>query len=405
MQREVKSKMKVLFVPCVCGVLPHLGPLVALAAQLAGTRYEPAFLLPAQLHQAARMVDLPVVDINYQRDQGFRNEMLAYGKFKPDVVVDDLGVTSLLSTKLAQLPRVAIQRTGVFRGAVPNVSTHRHSFGNIDFAKFYQHAAIVCNAPSPQNLIEACEADAKIVPGIRSIEVLPPGLSEDPSFFFAGPLIIRDELTEAFVRCTKPTEPTMVDKLLREFFHHNQGRRIVFLTLGTNLSLDVNYHSIHTSIRNIIEYMLGSGNAVIASLATVKVSSHVQDMFFNHPFLPMHLICSRVDLMVHHCGSGTYQYQIVHAVPSVCIGSQCYDRDDVALRLDELAVAKYIPSPSEVPEFETRFMEAFDSLIDPTSVAFSNAKCALGLLKAECDRTSAAFNFETVLKYAIDRRQ
>jgi hypothetical protein len=102
--------------------------------------------------------------------------------------------------------------------------------------------------------------------------------------------------------------------------------------------------------------------------------------------------------MIHHCGSGTYQYQIKHLLPAICVGSQCFDRDDVAMRLQELGVARYIPAPEEADGFVDQFRKAFDACSDPASLWYQTARKRLQAIKRETDRGSAEFGFEEILE-------
>lgn len=373
--------------PCAHAVLPHLIPLIALESMLAAGRHETAFLVPHAFHKTLESNHKNVLDIDFQIEHSFRNEMLACGHFCPDVVVDDFSFTALLTTKLSNRPRVTIRRTGVFPGSATPNNTYRHSMHSkigpeFDFGTFYRDSEAFCGVPAPKNLADICAADMNIVPGIRSVEVLPAALCDDPTYVFAGALIVPD-----FVVSSGPIDD------LRAFFENNQRRPVVFLTLGSVLEPS-------QSIRDMIGHMLDRGVAVISNVILFDVRPFRNEMFFHAPFLPMHTVCSKVDLMVHHCGSGTYQYAIKHKLPSICLGSQCYDRDDVARRLEELGVAKYIPV-DEASEVAETFRELFDDCVNTTSHWYRTSKRSLDLLKDESDRTAAAFNFEAVLEKAV----
>jgi UDP:flavonoid glycosyltransferase YjiC (YdhE family) len=107
--------MKVLFVP-LNEVLSHVIPLLALNRKLIGSNVETAFIMPRAGHRLFRQTGVNVLDIDHR---GLRTEMVAYGRFSPDVVVDDLSLSTGYATALTGVPRVTIQRTGLFPGGKP----------------------------------------------------------------------------------------------------------------------------------------------------------------------------------------------------------------------------------------------------------------------------------------------
>jgi len=377
--------MRILFIPCAGGVVAHLLPLMALEARLDRSRHQAAFLVPLYLHELLRSQGLNVLDIDYRREQAFRNEMLACGRFRPDIIVDDLSLTALLTTKVFKRPRLTIRRTGTFPGGIPRHHTYRHSYHGEEFLfdTYYRDSERTFGIRAPKNLTEVCAADMNIVPGIRSIEVLPTALRDDPTYAFAGSLIVPDSQV-----------PTREDRLQQviQFFDRNQRRAVVYLTLGTTLNPT-------DQIREIAQCVLDSGFALISTVDLPDLVPAYREVFFYARFLPMDAVCSNVRLMIHHCGCGTYHYAIRHRVPSICIGSGCYDRDDIAYRLDELGIAKYIPQ-DELALLKT-FQATFLNCVDSAGQWYRTAKQSLELLRDEDERTSAAFDFEGALEKAL----
>lgn len=387
--------LRILFVPNTGAVIPHLLPLLALDFRLESSRHETAFLAPAAFHKSLRNERRNVLDIDYRSESLFRDEMAACGHFRPDVIVDDFSLSVLLTAKVANKPRITLLRTGSFPGGQPRDSAHRHSCEShagrkFDFGTHFQNFELLCGAPAPKTFSEACAANASIIPGIRAIEELPPSLDDDPSYFFAGALSISDSAVPTLFDANRDT----ASQDILAFLENNRERKIVYLTLGSVLKGD-------ESIRKSIEYMLSAGISVISTIDLPEVPSFLKSLFHYAPFVPMHVVCSRVSLMIHHCGSGTYQYAILHKVPSICIGSQCYDRDDVAYRLEELGVAKYIPANEDAVAFSKIFREKFDQCIDSQGHWYKEAKQRLELLKIENDQAAATFDFGTVLETAV----
>ena len=101
--------------------------------------------------------------------------------------------------------------------------------------------------------------------------------------------------------------------------------------------------------------------------------------------------------MIHHCGSGTYHYPIVHTLPSLIIATGYYDRDDVAERLQELGAAIHIRASDNQADTEERFAAAVWSLLDQESQQPRSMKSALTRLKLEAERTESSFSFSDVL--------
>jgi len=368
-------------------------PLIALNRQLDLGKHQTAFLVPRIYHTALKSMGLSVLDIDYRQEHAFRNEMAACWNFRPDVMVDDFSMTALFTAKLAKKPRITILRTGAFPGASPRDATHRHSSesangSRIDFSGTASSHAALAGLRAPKNFAEACAADIGIIPGIRSIEVLPEAARENPSFFFAGSLSIPD----ADIPMPGIDHAGAVASI-STFMGRHEGTPAAFATLGSVLKTN---EATHQAIR----YMLDCGMAVVSTMDVPDLSASSRERFLYLPFVPMHEICARVDLMIHHCGSGTYQYAITHKVPAICIGSGCYDRDDVAHRLEQLGVAKYIPHTLNVDAFAEKFRETFDECMSAGSSWHAMATKRLQLLKDEVDQTTARFDFESLLKRA-----
>jgi UDP:flavonoid glycosyltransferase YjiC (YdhE family) len=114
----------------------------------------------------------------------------------------------------------------------------------------------------------------------------------------------------------------------------------------------------------------------------------------------MHLVSSHVDLMVHQCGSGTYHYPLLHNVPAITIGTQCYDREEVAVRLEELGASTHIPSPAECDDFVERFKRTVAEHLGESGARLQERRECLSRLKNEIEQTVAAFDFEGLLDRA-----
>ncbi len=193
-----------------------------------------------------------------------------------------------------------------------------------------------------QSLSDLFAAEVKIVPGIRSLEVLPEKLKDDPSYFFSGPLILEDG---------------EIPLDLNLFFKKNRLRKKVYLTYGCAQKPPA-------EIKGCLEYMLKNNIALITNVEDEKCRQLFPETFYYSQYMPMHFVCSQVDMAIHHCGSATYHYPVLHKLNTITIGTECYDRENVALRLKELHVAEHIPSPGECLDFIQQFQNTFDQQIN-----------------------------------------
>lgn len=395
--------MKVLFVPLPEGGAAHLIPLLALNQMLANTSIETAFLVPGSMHEFLRQFGVQVVDIDNQMytRNGLRSEMRAYKKFGPNVVVDDANPGTGLASALARVARVAIQRTGMFPGGEPRNKNLRHSMALSELRDLPDVTFLGLSQPT--KFTDFFKADMKIVPGIRSIELLPAHLQDDQTYVFSGPLLLEDFMMgEVGLSNLRDLDKSlMINRFkdfgpLGQFFETHRNRRIVYATFGTHAEVS---GPLHEALR----YLLAHGLAVVSSISIPNLSDAEREAYYYANYLPMHFVCSNVDLMIHQCGSGTYHYPILHDLPTITVGSGCYDREDVADRLMELGVSVHLPGPTEQNDFRERFKAAIDQYLTNPSAFLPAREEKLRGLNREIQETSAGFNFPEVLHSAIER--
>jgi len=312
--------------------------------------------------------------------------------------VDDSSITTLFSSRLYKKPRVAIQRTGMFPGAFPRQKNKRYNFDTIISVDKYKNYANRIGLPEIKHYTDIFAAEMKIVPGIKTIEVLPDLLQSDPTYVFCGPLITNDYFLGVDSSPVEKNGPGKSEgyELLESFFYNNKNRFKVLFTYGT-------FASPNHPIFKAIKYLIDNNVAVVASIKIPELEGSHRDLFFCAKYLPMNYVCANVDLMIHHCGSGTYQYQIIHQLPSITIGTNFQDREDVAIRLEELGVNCHLPSPDDCENFLLLFEEIFEKFVEPSSSIYQTAKNKLVELKEETDQTCAAFDFHWVLEQAVER--
>lgn len=392
--------MRVLFVPYYGGGLSHIIPLVALNRMIADRGVETAFLFPriSELlpriagfvpDQARLEAELGIRILTVQHQGLVRTEMRAYREFSPDVVVDDCSLTTGYASTLRGVPRVTIQRTGTFPGYRPRNPRHVHSM-DVDVRRLPDVTSLGLRPPG--SFPDLFEAALKIVPGIPEVEVLPGEVCGDDSFVFCGPLLMDDLLVErpgsaasgeAAFRGIHDLDP------LERFLAVNEDRDLVYFTYGLIASPP-------PDIRECVRFLLEEGMAVVTSIRYDDLRDRYPDRYYCASYLPLHRVCSRAKLVVHHCGSATYHYPLLHGIPSLTIGTQCYDRDDVAVRLQELGASQHLPSPVECEGFVDRFGEAVrEALAGEVYLARKRESARLG---EEVRRVAAAFDFPRLLE-------
>jgi hypothetical protein len=215
----------------------------------------------------------------------------------------------------------------------------------------------------------------KIIPGISTIERLPKDIEDKESYFYSGPLLVMDQPSKN------------LSNRLDEFLNNNKLKPIVFITTGT---ID------RTPIEKFIEFFLIKGYAIITTCKCEINEVYKQEIFYNK-LLPINHICGLSNLVIHQCGSGMYHYPIMNRVPFLTIGTQCYDREDIALRLEELGISGHIPHPDDNPNYWNIFLELINKFENNTLTDF----VVMDKLLAEINKTMSIFNMDKVIQFAL----
>lgn len=397
--------MNALSIAAISGGASHLIPLFVLHQRYFRRIPElrNCFLLPKAKHGLFAQAGIDVLPIDYRLDiqslndnlQAHLNrlmelEQLAYLKAAPDLILEDNAFSTPLIAERNDIPRISIHRTGFFRSLPPERRNpaHMHSLEKGFEQKKYFDASYLLGAtpddPRPEMHASAAllgnylRAKTKLIPGIPSIEVLPESIADKNSYFYTGPLIVEDQPSPKLIR------------ELEGFLAKNQSRRKVFITMGLIDRSDIGLY---------VKHLLARGYAVIATSKT-KVPQAYRGSYFFNPFLPLHFVCSQVDLVIHQCGSGMYHYPILNHKPAITLSTQCYDREDVAVRLQDLQVSGHVPHPND----NAGFLERFVQLIDH----FENGKLCnfdqLQRLRAEIYQTMLDFDAEKMINYTLNRQ-
>jgi hypothetical protein len=389
------NEIKALFIPFE-GTISHTIPLIALSRMIKTKSIKTAFLLPRRVHQFGAKLGLNVLDIDYEAGKdknAFRTEMRAYNFFSPDVVIDDTSFITGFTTAIAKLPRVTIQRTGAFPGSLPYNTRYAHS---LDFDAKKLPDVTFMGLPQPRTFSDMFKADCKIIPGIPSIELLPTSLRFDPTYFFSGPLLLEDYLIEQ--ACAAEPQITAAHMQLdfvslERFFAKNARRKRVYITFGSEARAG-------RPVLSCIRRLLRQGVAVVTNIEVEGLSVEEKQSYYHAYYLPMNFVCANVDLVIHQCGSGTYHYPILHQAPMITIGTQCLDREVVALRLEEIGVSIHLSAPEERPDFEEAFLEAVEKRFSD-KLLLAETRQRMTDLNNEISRTAAAFDLEAILQKAI----
>lgn len=395
--------MNVLSIPALGGGASHLIPLYVLHQRYFSRmdNWQNYFLLPQEQHQRFRQAGVDVLPINYHlavrkqeldvsrhAPQLMELERKAFLRSRPDIILEDNSFSTPLIAEKNQVPRISIHRTGFFR-SLPSEQknpNHIHSLEKgFEEDRWFDASCILQPGrqahsdrgnSDTQRLQAYLSPKTKLIPGIPSIEVLPEDVPNRSSYFYTGPLTVEDHPS------------SVLQQELNAFFAANQGRYKALVTLGL---ID------RTNVSCFITDLLKRGFAVVSTVRTQPCSKYATRYFYNS-FLPLHYICSQVDLVVHQCGSGMYHYPILNEKPAITLGTRCYDREDVAVRLQQLGVARHVPHFRDNPQFFSIFQEHVVRFEEGRLIDFNQLK----KLKQEIYQTMLDFDMEQVIEYTLN---
>jgi hypothetical protein len=392
--------MNILTIPFITGGLSHLLPLFVLQQKYlrGNSEIKNQFLVNENAQNFLNIKGSKCVPINYCFDENLvrsgdfltlnecmiEMEKMAYNIVKPSLIIEDTAFFTPLIAEKNHVPRISIQRTGVFRSIDKRyrIANHVHSlqkggnsneFGN--FSTSSNSKLSISKDSDMYFLQQYTKPKVKIIPGIASIERLPENIEDKESYFYSGPLLVMD----------KPSKT--LSTRLDEFLNSNKKKSIVFITTGT---ID------RTPIENFIEFFVKHNYAVITTCNCAINETYKQEIFYNK-LLPLNYICGISNLVIHQCGSGMYHYPIMNRVPFLTIGTQCFDREDIALRLEELGISGHIPHPDDNPNYWNIFLELVNKFENNTLTDF----VVMDNLLAEINETMSIFNMEKVIQYAL----
>ena len=392
--------INILNIPYFAGGLSHLIPLYVLHHKYLRNNIEinNQFLVSNNLQKILKMQNINCVSMDYFSNDDLLNsndypklveylvekEKEAFSIVKPSLIIEDISFTSPLIAEKNDVPRISIQRTGLFRSIDKRYrnDNHVHSIikGNslgksLNFSNLNNLKLPIFNDSDLCYFQQYLTPKVKLIPGIPTIECLPEHIENRESYFYCGPLIIMD----------KPSKN--LSNRLEVFLNNNKQKPIVFITTGT---ID------RTPIENYIEFFVNNNYAVITTCNCEINQVYTKEVFYNK-LLPLHYICGISNLVIHQCGSGMYHYPIINRVPSITLGTQCYDREDIALRLQELGVSGHIPHPDDDSNYWSFFLEMVNKFEQNTLINYE----MMDRLRVEINEIMSNFKMNKVIQYAF----
>jgi UDP:flavonoid glycosyltransferase YjiC (YdhE family) len=176
---------------------------------------------------------------------------------------------------------------------------------------------------------EFCRAEIVAIPSVPEIDPLPEGYQEiypDTSFVYTGPLLLKSG---------SPLSNSLRDWLSAR---RQNGVPILLITLGTAWG-----SGIYTMLA---DSLMGNDWAIIMVVPEEEERRSLQER--NGPWLQvvgftdLMELTELVDVVMHHCGHATLQTAVLAGKPSLTLPSGHYDREDNALRLEDLGCGRYL---------------------------------------------------------------
>lgn len=376
--------MRVLFVPFPA--ISHGIPLLALSSKL-DPDIEWAFLLPQKFHSKWCAAGVPVLGFDYQGS--LKGEVSIFERYGPDVVVDDCDLTTRYACSLTRIPRVTVFRTTYLKEHQCRYAGYKyHLFSDLTEVPDF---IIGSGFERPNHINEIFAASHYIIPGIPSIEELPDALAEQKKYFFSGPLLVPDATATRLT--LDPSELLVTQEKLESFFQRHDGERIVFCTMGTVAEAE-------PELRLAIKWMCEHNIPVVSTINGDELTS--SRLFCHCNLVPINFVCSKCFLMIHQCGSGTYHYPLLHSIRAITIGSQSIERDDIALRLQDVGLTDHLFHPADEPQFTEKLLNLVTDILErPTATDYAHRA---QVARDEINKTSAEFCLRDVLRTAVTER-
>jgi len=252
--------------------------------------------------------------------------------FDPDITVCDwAGALQIVQFLAAPRCRLSILRCENFLGNVrlspylPN----KFAVGPIPRQSTFGKLLRLFNQPpiSDYRLIHGTEI--VVVPSLPEFDPPPPDAERNypnSMFVYTGPLLLD---------CFDPAPAALQSWVIQE---RQRGKRIVLVTTGTAWGREF--------CVNLAKSMDRARFSCIMTISDKKTLQVLKECA--HPNLivvgPSRLqdLISQADAVIHHCGHGTFQSVLLAGKPSITVPSFEFDREDNALRLEDLGCSIHL---------------------------------------------------------------
>jgi UDP:flavonoid glycosyltransferase YjiC (YdhE family) len=176
---------------------------------------------------------------------------------------------------------------------------------------------------------DLCRAEIIVVPSIPEIDPLPEGVRDhypESTFVYTGPLLLP---------IGGPTPAA-----LKEWIASSQrnGSPVILVTLGT--AWETNMYTVLADSLERSEFAVVM--VVPDEVERLRLEQRNGSRFQAIGLTDLRDLAQRVDVVVHHCGHGTLHTVLLAGKPSLTLPSGQYDREDNALRLQDLGCGRHL---------------------------------------------------------------
>ena len=176
---------------------------------------------------------------------------------------------------------------------------------------------------------DLCRAEIIVVPSIPEIDPLPARVADlypESTFVYTGPLLLR---------LGSPTSESLQEWIASS---RRDGAPVILVTLGTATGPKT-----YAALADCLE----QSEFAVIMIVPEDDERHRLEQRNGPRFRAVGLIdlgdlAERVDLVVHHCGHGTLHTVLLAGKPSLTLPTGHYDREDNALRLEDLDCGRHL---------------------------------------------------------------
>ena len=376
--------MRVLFIPYPDGIPSHGLPLLALRRSC-DQPIQGAFLLPRKYHHLGPLAGVDVLDHDFTGE--LATELDAYRHYRPDVVIDDCNPATYYACAATRIPRVTVLRIAAFPGYTARNPHQAHTLPIADRVSRWVSAAV----PAPA-IGELCSAGGHVIPAIAAIEPPTAPMIGNPRYAYAGPLNLPDDDTMRLM--AGPARAAEQDAELQRFLDLHAHRPLAFMTFGIA-------QGFREEGRACVRRLIESGFAVISTFSAGELDRAARPLHFWSGLVPLDLVCGRADVVIHQCGSGTYYYPLLHGTPTITLATGFVDREDIALRLEDLGVSVHVRESADPGVLAKAIVTAAHAWLE--QAALSRYRAHVRPLQREIGDVSASFRIHDLLELAVAR--